>query len=182
MPDYRQKNYSGGGNRNFRGDRGNFRDRDRGNRNYGDRDGNKEMFDAVCDDCGRNCQVPFQPTSGKPIFCSDCFRDKRDGDERPSRGNFNTHQSAPSNSSKDLSALNSKLDKIISLLERQLEQSTPKPKETAMIVKPEMAIVEEKPKAIAKKKVVAKKSTAKKTSAKKTSEKKTAKKSKYLEE
>jgi len=72
--------------------------------------------------------------------------------------------------------LNSKLDKIISLLERQLEQSTPKQKETAMIVKPEMAIVEEKPKSSAKK-VVAKKSTAKKAPAKKT-----AKKSKYLEE
>ena len=175
MPDFRQKNYSGG-NRNFRNDRGNFRDRDRGNRNYNDRDGNKEMFDAVCDDCGRNCQVPFQPTSGKPIFCSDCFRDKRDSDERPSRGNFNAPQSAPSNSSKDLSALNSKLDKIISLLERQVEQSSPTQKETAMIVKPEMAIVEEKPKATAKK-VVAKKSTAKKAPAKKT-----AKKSKYLAE
>ena len=42
MPDFRQKNYSGG-NRNFRGDRGNFRDRDRGNRNYNDRDGNKAV-------------------------------------------------------------------------------------------------------------------------------------------
>lgn len=174
MPDFRQKNYSGG-NRNFRGDRGNFRDRDRGNRNYNDRDGNKEMFDAVCDDCGRNCRVPFQPTSGKPIYCSDCFRDKRDSDERPSRGNFNTPQSS-ANSSKDLSALNSKLDKIISLLERQLDQNTPKQKEIAMIVKPEMAIVEQKPKASAKR-VVAKKSSAKKAPAKKA-----AKKSKYLEE
>lgn len=179
MPDFRQKNYTGG-NRNFRGDRGNFRDRDRGNRNYNDRDGNKEMFDAVCDDCGRNCQVPFQPTSGKPIFCSDCFRDKRDGDERPSRGNFNAHQSAPSSSSKDLSALNSKLDKIISLLERQLEHSAPKTLETALAVKQETAIVPEKSKPSTK--TTTKKSTAKKATTKKSPAKKTAKKSKYLGE
>ena len=29
--------------------------------------------------CGREAQVPFRPTSGKPVYCSDCFRSKRGG-------------------------------------------------------------------------------------------------------
>ena len=28
-------------------------------------------------DCGREAQVPFRPTSGKPVYCSDCFRSMR---------------------------------------------------------------------------------------------------------
>lgn len=174
MADFRQRNFSGGGNRNFRGDRGGFRDRDRGSRNFQNRDGNKEMFDAVCDNCGRNCQVPFLPTSGKPIYCSDCFQNVRE-DVRPSRSNYNAPQAQP-NSSKDLSALNSKLDKIISLLERQLEQSNPKVEETALVVKPEMSIVEKK------EKTSTKKATAKKAATKKSTSKTKAKKSKYIED
>lgn len=37
------------------------------------RDRDQRMYDAVCDQCGKSCKVPFQPTSGKPIYCSDCF-------------------------------------------------------------------------------------------------------------
>jgi CxxC-x17-CxxC domain-containing protein len=34
----------------------------------------REMFEATCSNCGREAQVPFRPTSGKPVYCSDCFR------------------------------------------------------------------------------------------------------------
>ena len=45
---------------------------------YGDRDrGPREMFSATCSNCGREAQVPFRPTSGKPVYCSDCFRSIR---------------------------------------------------------------------------------------------------------
>lgn len=37
----------------------------------------REMFPAVCDDCGKETQVPFQPTSGKPVYCSECFERRR---------------------------------------------------------------------------------------------------------
>jgi CxxC-x17-CxxC domain-containing protein len=40
---------------------------------YRDR-GPREMFAATCSNCGREAQVPFRPTSGKPVYCSDCFR------------------------------------------------------------------------------------------------------------
>ena len=37
----------------------------------------REMFSATCSSCGREAQVPFRPTSGKPVYCSDCFRAQR---------------------------------------------------------------------------------------------------------
>ena len=45
---------------------------------YGSRDrGPREMFEATCSSCGNVAQVPFRPTSGKPVYCSDCFRSQR---------------------------------------------------------------------------------------------------------
>ena len=49
-----------------------------GSRNGGYRDnGPRQMYDAVCSECGRACQVPFQPRTDRPILCSDCFRSNR---------------------------------------------------------------------------------------------------------
>jgi CxxC-x17-CxxC domain-containing protein len=39
--------------------------------------GPREMFSATCSSCGKEAQVPFRPTSGKPVYCSDCFRSMR---------------------------------------------------------------------------------------------------------
>ena len=33
----------------------------------------REMFKATCSDCGIECEVPFEPTEGKPVRCKDCF-------------------------------------------------------------------------------------------------------------
>ena len=38
--------------------------------------GPREMFSATCSSCGREARVPFNPTSGKPVYCSDCFRSR----------------------------------------------------------------------------------------------------------
>jgi len=38
--------------------------------------GPREMFSATCSSCGREARVPFNPTSGKPVYCSDCFRNR----------------------------------------------------------------------------------------------------------
>ena len=35
--------------------------------------GSRQMYDAVCADCGNACQVPFEPTQDRPVYCSDCF-------------------------------------------------------------------------------------------------------------
>ena len=57
-----------------------------GNRSGGGRD-KKEMHQATCSDCGKNCEVPFKPTGDKPVFCDDCFSKNRsrDGVGRPRR-------------------------------------------------------------------------------------------------
>ena len=60
---YSAGGYSGGGGG---GGGGGYRDR-----------GPREMFAATCSNCGREAQVPFRPTSGKPVYCSDCFRSMR---------------------------------------------------------------------------------------------------------
>ena len=39
----------------------------------------REMFTATCSSCGREARVPFRPTNGKPVYCSDCFRTQRGG-------------------------------------------------------------------------------------------------------
>ena len=40
-------------------------------------DGTREMFDAVCAECGKPCKVPFQPREDRPVYCSDCFANRR---------------------------------------------------------------------------------------------------------
>lgn len=37
----------------------------------------REMFDATCSSCGQVARVPFRPTSGKPVYCTDCFAKRR---------------------------------------------------------------------------------------------------------
>jgi CxxC-x17-CxxC domain-containing protein len=37
----------------------------------------RQMYDAVCADCGKTAQVPFQPTGSRPVYCNDCFRARR---------------------------------------------------------------------------------------------------------
>ncbi len=71
-----------------------------------DRNGDRQMFDATCDECRNRCQVPFQPSGGKPVYCSDCFGDKKNaGGERGGGGNGD-----------QFAALNNKLDRILALL------------------------------------------------------------------
>jgi CxxC-x17-CxxC domain-containing protein len=35
------------------------------------------MFEATCSNCGKTAMVPFRPTSGKPVYCDDCFSRRR---------------------------------------------------------------------------------------------------------
>jgi CxxC-x17-CxxC domain-containing protein len=39
--------------------------------------GPREMFEAVCTQCGGTAKVPFQPRSDKPVYCSNCFEQQR---------------------------------------------------------------------------------------------------------
>ncbi len=37
----------------------------------------RQMYPAVCADCGKETSVPFEPRQGRPVYCSDCFRKVR---------------------------------------------------------------------------------------------------------
>ncbi|HLG74369.1 MAG TPA: zinc-ribbon domain containing protein [Chloroflexota bacterium] len=37
----------------------------------------REMTDVTCSACGKPTQVPFTPTAGRPVYCSDCFQQER---------------------------------------------------------------------------------------------------------
>lgn len=62
--------FRSGGNRSggFRsgGDNGGFR---RNNFSMGPR----EMHKAICSDCKKDCEVPFKPIDGKPVYCKECY-------------------------------------------------------------------------------------------------------------
>ncbi len=33
----------------------------------------RQMFPAVCAQCGKETEVPFEPRAGRPVYCSDCY-------------------------------------------------------------------------------------------------------------
>jgi CxxC-x17-CxxC domain-containing protein len=37
----------------------------------------REMHKTVCNDCHKECEVPFKPTEGRPVYCRDCFSKHR---------------------------------------------------------------------------------------------------------
>ncbi len=84
-------------------DRGSGRsfDRNRGGRQ------NVEMTKVTCSTCKAKCEVPFKPTSSKPVYCNDCFIKKG------SQGKV---------SKEDLDAINEKLDKIMKLLGKKTQK------------------------------------------------------------
>ena len=61
------------------------------------------MTKVICSQCKKECEVPFKPTSNKPVFCDKCFS-KRDRDSPQVQPN------------KDLDIINEKLNKIMKAL------------------------------------------------------------------
>lgn len=155
--------------RNFNDD--NRSGRSRGGRRFDDRGSNRsrsgsrdsgrsQMHDAVCSDCGNNCQVPFMPSSGKPIYCSNCFEKRGNGNNSSRRPSFSNRGSSSSefsrpqkNYDKQFKTINAKLDTILEALDPQPEEETvmiPETETTEVIAEPEVApevevVAEEKP-------------------------------------
>ena len=98
---------SGGGDRRHGG--GDFRRRDSGPR---------EMFHAVCDECGKDCEVPFRPSGDKPIYCSDCFEKKNGGRGDAPRGrSFGGGDNTNKKLLEQVEMLNAKFDRILAVIE-----------------------------------------------------------------
>lgn len=141
MNNYNQENNSG---RRMTGAR--FRGKRTGGRRFDRRNqGRSNMFPVTCDKCGKNCEVPFRPTVGKPVFCSDCFENKGKG-----KNHFGKSSSGENYEKlkEQFGILNAKLDKILSFLASDvISKSAPKENVSQQI----QEIKEMKPKKAAKK-------------------------------
>ncbi len=147
-------------------------DRRSSRRDFDSRDSRRTiMHSAVCDKCGQTCEVPFKPTSGKPVYCSNCFDNK--GDKRGNSRNNNSSNDNKEQSSKQFKMLNEKLDKVLKILSATGSVVVPKAKSSS---EPKKEIkTEKKPEKIKNpivKKVVVKKDIKKKSAKKKAKAKK----------
>ena len=37
----------------------------------------RQMFKVTCAECGKETEVPFEPKNDRPVYCRDCFNNKR---------------------------------------------------------------------------------------------------------
>lgn len=90
----------------------------------------KELFDAVCSDCRKDCKVPFYPSEGRPVQCLDCFRltapdrdDRKPSFDRSERPAFAPRERSTGGSDIDarLKNIERKLDNILELLDTDEE-------------------------------------------------------------
>ena len=142
MGDFPRKSFGGaprGGGFRPRGGRPSFG----GRGGFGGGREERQLFDAKCANCGRDCQVPFEPNGKKPVFCKDCFVrpeegqgprdfDRRD-DRRDDRHEAPFKPAAPRAAApdpridalkKDIDALNQKVETVIELLRAQALHAT----------------------------------------------------------
>ena len=48
---------------------------------FGQDGGSREMHKATCSECKKECEVPFKPSGDRPVYCKECFS-QRKGDNR----------------------------------------------------------------------------------------------------
>lgn len=146
MGDFNRGGNRGGGFRggNDRGGKPSFNKKSwGGNDRGGDRE-RPDMHKATCSECGKMCEVPFRPSNDKPVYCNDCFSSKREGVDRKPRADYNDRparrefdrpaqrpeiarpQPANDEVKNQLRDLNSKMDRLITAMEKMTSTSTPK--------------------------------------------------------
>lgn len=55
---------------------------------YGGNRSARTMFKAICADCNNECEVPFRPTQGRPVYCQQCFSKRKRGLPTEKSGSF----------------------------------------------------------------------------------------------
>lgn len=133
--------------------------------------GEKQMFKAICDKCHQECEVPFKPSSDKPIYCNACFgKTERSGAKG---GSVNSEQYK-----EQFRMLSEKLDKVIELLstdsksKKKAGDKKVVVKEITKVTKKKSTAPKKEAKKTVKKPVVKKKTATVKKAAKKTTTKK----------
>ena len=86
---------------------------------------NAELFDAICSNCGKKCQVPFRPNGTKPVYCKNCFGAPREALPALKRSSAVHHSEAPASAggksiadlTRQIAAMNAKIDAMLKILE-----------------------------------------------------------------
>jgi CxxC-x17-CxxC domain-containing protein len=146
MNDFKKNNRFGdkrGGGFNKGGFRPSFGGGERGGKSFGSGRPPLELFQATCASCQKSCEVPFKPNGRKPVYCKECFAanggpeareggNDRGGERFAPRRDFDRPRpafkpefrpeggSALGDVKKQLEAMNSKLDKLVSLMSAQV--------------------------------------------------------------
>lgn len=175
-------NYDKGGDRGRSGGFGGGR-RDGGrpsfsNKSWGDKRGggaSSSMHKAICSECGKTCEVPFKPTGDKPVYCKECFGEKKNvgfrevkapkreyaSDRSPARV-IQQSNVGSNDTKKQLDALNAKLDRLIQAVESLSKVRAPQivePTKAEKAVKPVVKITKKPIKKVSAKKVAKKSKT-----------------------
>lgn len=90
------------------------------------------LHDAVCNQCGNDCQVPFRPNGRKPVLCNTCFGkqeanggvaprsfDRPRFSDRAPRASVAGGEKISANLKQQLDDINAKLAQILKMLEEQ---------------------------------------------------------------
>ncbi len=84
----------------------------------------RPMYKVICADCGKDSEVPFRPSSDRPVYCKECFKVRRNSGTFNPRGDNKAKEAPP---------------------------ATPGPAETPKAAKPAKPVKKKKPRAKKKK-------------------------------
>ena len=45
----------------------------------------RTLYEAICADCSKVCEVPFQPSENRAVYCKQCWARRKEGGARDSR-------------------------------------------------------------------------------------------------
>jgi len=130
-----------------------------------------EQFSALCSECSKSCQVPFRPSSDKPVYCSACFGMKKSTNQSRDGAHSAKTARVSQSTSSEHSAAQRHLGETMTQMKRQIQDLDQKLNRILDMINPPLTASATEP--VVKKTVVAK---AKKTVAKKAVPKKVVKK------
>lgn len=75
----------------------NFDEKNRRLRNNSGENSKPFMYPATCTSCAEPCQIPFKPTEGRPVYCSNCFALQQNNDsqidtKKSFKSDFSSHK------------------------------------------------------------------------------------------
>ena len=50
---------------------------ERGRQGHGHRE--RTYTRVICADCNKECEIPFKPSAGRPVYCKECFSKRKTG-------------------------------------------------------------------------------------------------------